>query len=69
MPTYSGVYKVCARCNRKLKEENFYTMKTGGRADLCKECLTAHIDNFDPSTFLWALEKWMFLIFRGNGMY
>ena len=26
MPTYSGVYKVCARCNRKLKEENFYTM-------------------------------------------
>lgn len=57
MPTYSGVYKVCARCNRKLKEENFYTMKTGGRADLCKECLTAHIDNFDPSTFLWALEK------------
>lgn len=57
MPTYSGVYKVCVRCNRKLKEENFYTMKTGGRADLCKECLTAHIDNFDPSTFLWALEK------------
>ena len=57
MPTYSGVYKVCTRCNRKLKEENFYTMKTGGRADLCKECLTAHIDNFDPSTFLWALEK------------
>ena len=57
MPTYSGVYKVCARCNRKLKEENFYPMKTGGRADLCKECLTAHIDNFDPSTFLWALEK------------
>ena len=28
MPTYSGVYKVCARCNRKLKEENFYKMKT-----------------------------------------
>ena len=24
--------------------------------DLCKKCLTLHIDNFDPETFLWILE-------------
>ena len=30
--------------------------KTGTRMDLCKKCLTMHIDNFDPSTFLWILQ-------------
>ena len=24
--------------------------------DLCKKCLTLHIDNFNPETFLWILE-------------
>lgn len=57
MPITPEVYKVCARCNRKLKEGNFYTLRNGEKTELCKECLTAHIDNFDPSTFLWALEK------------
>lgn len=32
-------------------------MKDKTHSDLCKECLTAHIDNFDPETYLWALEK------------
>ena len=24
--------------------------------DLCKKCLTMHIDNFNPDTFLWILQ-------------
>ena len=24
---------------------------------MCKKCLTMHIDNFDESTYLWLLEK------------
>jgi hypothetical protein len=40
-----------------MDENNFYTYKTGEKTELCKKCLTAHIDNFDPSTFLWLLEK------------
>ena len=24
--------------------------------DLCKKCLTMHIDNFNPETFLWILQ-------------
>lgn len=49
--------KVCLRCKRKLKVKQFYMMKDKTYSDLCKECLTAHIDNFDPETYLWALEK------------
>lgn len=47
----------CNRCNKTMDENNFYTYKTGEKTELCKKCLTAHIDNFDPSTFLWLLEK------------
>ena len=24
---------------------------------MCKQCLTMHVDNFDPQTFLWILQK------------
>ena len=48
---------VCQKCKRKLKEIQFYTYKDGTKTELCKQCLTMHIDNFDPSTFLWLLEK------------
>ena len=47
----------CDRCNKTMDENNFYTYKDGRKTELCKKCLTAHIDNFDPSTFLWLLEK------------
>ena len=47
----------CDRCNKTMDENNFYTYKDGRKTELCKKCLTAHIDNFDPNTFLWLLEK------------
>lgn len=40
-----------------MKPINFYTYKDGTKTEMCKKCLTLHIDNFDPSTFLWLLEK------------
>ena len=40
-----------------MTEDNFYTYKNGERVDMCKKCLTMHVDNFDPDTFLWILEK------------
>ena len=50
--------KLCVKCGKMLKEEtNFYTYKNGEKTDMCKACLTMHIDNFDSSTFLWLLEK------------
>jgi len=24
---------------------------------MCKDCLTMHVDNFNPETFTWILEK------------
>ena len=48
---------VCERCGKKMTPINFYTYKDGSKCQLCKPCLTAHIDNFDPNTFVWILEK------------
>ena len=48
---------VCKRCGKRFGQINFYTYKDGSKCEICKSCLTAHIDNFDPSTFEWILEK------------
>lgn len=53
----------CEKCNRTMDETNFYTSKNlekypnGGKLNLCKKCLTMHVNNWDPSTFLWILEE------------
>lgn len=47
----------CQKCGRTKEEGNFYTYKDGSKCELCKDCLTMHIDNFDPDTFTWILEK------------
>ena len=46
----------CEKCHRTMSDTNFYTLKDGAKAPLCKKCLTLLIDNFDESTFLWILE-------------
>ena len=47
----------CIKCKRTLADTKFYTYKDGAKCELCKDCLTMHIDNWDPETFLWILEK------------
>ena len=37
---------------------NFYTLKSGEKSDMCKNCETMHINNYEPETFLWLLEKY-----------
>ena len=53
----SATSAFCEKCNKTMDENNFYTYKDGRKTELCKKCLTMHINNFDPSTFLWLLEK------------
>lgn len=48
---------ICERCKKNMDEGQFYTYKDGRKTELCKKCLTAHIDNFNPETFTWILEK------------
>ena len=48
---------ICSKCQRSRAEKEFFKMKSGERCDLCSDCLTMHIDNYNPSTFTWILEK------------
>lgn len=47
----------CEKCKRTLKATQFYTYKDGRKTEMCKNCLTLHIDNFNPETFVWLLQK------------
>ena len=49
--------KICTNCHREMEDTNFYTYKNGQKVQMCKACLTMHVDNFDESTYLWILEK------------
>ena len=50
--------RLCMKCGKSMDENTqFYTYKNGDKTDMCKKCLTMHIDNFNPDTFLWLLEK------------
>lgn len=47
----------CQKCHKTLKDIQFYTYKNGEKTEMCKNCLTLHVNNFKPDTFLWLLEK------------
>ena len=47
----------CDKCNKSMDEKQFYTYKDGRKTEMCKQCLTMHVDNFNPDTYLWLLEK------------
>lgn len=48
---------MCEKCLKEMEDTNFYTYKDGRKTELCKKCLTMHINAFDETTFLWVLEK------------
>lgn len=47
----------CPKCTKNMDEKNFYKNRDGSYTELCKKCLTMHIDSFNPDTFTWILEK------------
>ncbi len=47
----------CQKCHKTLNDTQFYTYKDGTKTEMCKNCLTMHVNNFEPDTFLWILEK------------
>ena len=52
----------CERCKKTMRAEEFYTSNNlekfpnGGKLTMCKKCITAHIDNYNPDTYLWILQ-------------
>jgi len=52
-----GEGKYCPKCNKTLDVSNFYKRKSDGSyMDMCKKCITLHVDPFNPDSFLWILE-------------
>lgn len=53
----------CRVCNRTMDEDQFYMSKRldkypeGGHLLECKKCVTRHVDNWDPKTYLNILEE------------
>ena len=52
----------CEKCNRTMDASQFYGSNNlakypDGRLRQCKKCITMHIDNFNPDTYLWILQE------------
>lgn len=53
----------CEKCNRTLGANEFYKSNNlekytnDGKFPQCKKCLTMHVDNWDPNTYLWILQE------------
>lgn len=55
--------KFCQTCQRTMSSDQFYTSKNiekyppDGKFNECKKCLTRHVNNYDPETYLWILKE------------
>lgn len=52
----------CKKCNRTMSAESFYGSNNlekypEGKLDTCKKCITMHIDNWNPETYMWILQE------------
>ena len=53
----------CEKCNRTMNGEQFYTSNNlekypnDGKLKQCKKCITMHVDNWNPETYLWILQE------------
>lgn len=53
----------CEKCNRTMGPEQFYTSNNlekypnDGKLNQCKKCITMHVDNWNPDTYLWILKE------------
>ena len=58
----AGGSRYCEKCNRTLDSYSFYGSNDeikypDGKLKQCKKCITMHVDNFNPDTFLWILQE------------
>ena len=52
----------CEKCNRTMGGDQFYGSNNlekypEGKLRQCKKCITMHVDNFNPDTYLWILQE------------
>lgn len=49
--------RYCPKCRKTMADTNFYTYKDKTKCELCKNCLTMHINTYDEETYMWLFEK------------
>lgn len=53
----------CEKCNKTMGASEFYTSNNlekypnDGKFPVCKKCMTMHVNNWDPETYLWILQE------------
>ena len=52
----------CKKCNKTMSAEQFYGTTNlekypEGKLDQCKKCVSMHVDNWNPDTYLWILQE------------
>lgn len=53
----------CDKCHKTMTADSFYVSnnkekyKNDGVLNQCKKCITMHVDNWDPNTYLWILQE------------
>ena len=53
----------CEKCNRTMNGTEFYSSNNlekypnDGKFPMCKKCMTMHVDNWNPDTYLWILRE------------
>ena len=52
----------CKKCNRTMSDDQFYGSNNlekypEGKLDTCKKCITMHVDNWNPDTYIWILQE------------
>ena len=53
----------CEKCGKTMAEDQFYKSNNkqkytnSGVVPTCKKCLTMHVDNWNPDTYLWLLQE------------
>ena len=62
MPS-DGKQYYCEKCNRTMAAEQFYSSNNlekypnDGKFPMCKKCMTMHVDNWNPDSYMWILQE------------
>ena len=53
----------CEKCNRTMGADQFYSSNNlekypnDGKFPICKKCMTMHVDNWNPDSYIWILQE------------
>lgn len=63
MADVSNKLYYCEKCNKTMRGDEFYSSNNlekypeDGKLKQCKKCISLHVDNFNPETYMWILQE------------